>query len=121
MTGHAINDTVHCLLIVTVHAAANTLLATEDPNWAMVLSDSDFFISGKALQSWFIYEDLRKNYFLVSLWLKTAILQTTRSQEQKLPMEQSPLLKTNWISSKQVHTFKKNLVAFPFECAQIDA
>ena len=44
-----------------------------------------------------------------------------RSQEQKLPMEQSPLLKTNWISLKQVYTFKNSLVDFPFEYAQIDA
>ena len=45
----------------------------------------------------------------------------SRSQEQKLPMEQSPLLKTNLISLKQVQTFKKNLVGFPFQYAQIDA
>ena len=74
------------------------------------------FISGKALQSWFTYEDSRENYFLMLFWFRShgktdldsgpladAMVQSTRSQEQTLPIELPLLLKIACISLKQVH------------------
>ena len=45
--------------------------------------------------------------------LADAMLQSTRFQEQKLPIEWPLLLKIGWISLKQVH-MKRMLSVFPF-------
>ena len=106
---------------------SNTLRSTKDPNCARnVLLFGPLFISGKALQSWFTYDDSRENYFLMLFWFRShgktdldsgpladAMVQSTRSQEQKLPIGRPLLLKIACISLKQVH-IKKILLVSPF-------
>ena len=105
---------------------SNTLRPTKDPNCARnVLLFGPLFISGKVLQSWFTYEDSRENYFLMLRWFRNhgktdldsgpladAMLQSTRSQEQKLPIERPLLFKIACISLKQVH-IKRILLVSP--------
>ena len=78
------------------------------------------------MQSLFIYEGSSENYFTMLFWFRShgktdldsgpladAMLQSTRSQEQKLPIERPLLLKIACISLKQVH-IKRILLVSPF-------
>ena len=122
-----------CLLTSAIHCVP-LLFSTKDTNCARnVFLFGPLFISGKALQSLFTYEDSRENYFLMLFWFRShgrtdldsgpladAMLQSTRSQEQKLPIERPLLLKIACISLKQVH-IKRILLVSPIQRAQIDA
>ena len=126
MTGHAINDTVLCLLIVAVHAA-NTLLATKDPKLATVLSYSDFLSqvrhfkadlftkTGERIISWFhLTEDRRKLRFARRRHSPNYKISRTEITHGTVSSFEDKL---NFIETGMYY----NPVGFPFEYAQIDA